>query len=363
MKKYFRIFLLAAFAIGVVMGFVYLYQKSNKADDVFETQTPTKDNIVKKTVATGNVVPRKEIEIKPQVSGIIDKLFVEAGDIVKSGDLIARVRIIPDMSTLNSAESRVNIAKIALDDSKLVYERQKKVYEQGVISEQDFQDFSTTYKRAQEELAAAESNLQIVKEGAAKRMGGETNTLIRSTINGMILDVPVEEGTRVTESNTFNDGTTVASVAYMGEMIFKGTVDESEVGRMKTGMKLELTIGAIQEHKFTATLEHIAPKGTEDNGAIKFQIKALVDLDPDHFIRASYSANADIVLDKRDSVMVIPESLITFEDNGDKAFVEVETSTPQKFEQRNVKLGLSDGINVEILEGLTMTDKIKVKKD
>ena len=363
MKKFFKIALLAIFGFVVVMGFVYLYNKSNKPAGVYETQTPTRDNIVKKTVATGNVVPRKEIEIKPQVSGIIDKLYVEAGDEVRVGDLIAKVRIIPDMTALNSAESRVNTARIALDAARLIYERNKQVFEQGVSSVNDFQTYSTKYQNAQEEYDAALSNLEIVKEGASKRMGGETNTLIRSTITGMILDVPVEEGTRVIESNTMNDGTTVATVAYMGEMIFKGEVDESEVGKMKTGMQLDMTIGAIPGHTFHACLEHIAPKGTETNGAIKFQIKALVELDTACFIRASYSANADIVLDRRDSVMVIPESLISFDSNGKDAFVEVETATPQQFERRDIRLGLSDGIKVEVLAGLSLDDRIKVNNE
>lgn len=359
MKKIFRIVLVALFAIAVVAGFVYLYNKSNQKDVVYETKTAETGNIIKKTVATGNVVPRKEIEIKPQVSGIIEELYVEAGDVVKNGDLLARVRIIPDMVVLNNAENRLSVAQLRYEDSKLAYERQKKVFEQGVIAEADYQKYRTEFYQAQEEVSAAESNLQLIKEGASKKTGNATNTLIRSTIDGMVLDVPVEVGTRVIEANTFNAGTTIANVAYMGEMIFKGKVDESEVGKIKTGMNLMLSIGAIDGAQFNALLEYISPKGKEENGAIQFEIKAAVTLDEKHFIRANYSANADIVLDRRDSVLVIPEGLVRFEDNGKKAYVEVET-TPQEFQRRDVELGLSDGIKVEVLNGVTKEDKIKV---
>ncbi len=359
MKKIVRIILVALFAVAIVSGFVYLYNKSNKKDVVYETKTAETDNIIKKTVATGNVVPRKEIEIKPQVSGIIEELYVEAGDMVKNGDLLARVRIIPDMVVLNNAENRLSVARLRLDDSKLAYDRQKKVFEQGVIAEADYQRYRTDYYQAQEEVSAAESNLQLIKEGASKKTGNATNTLIRSTIDGMVLDVPVEVGTRVIEANTFNAGTTIANVAYMGEMIFKGKVDESEVGKIKSGMPLVLSIGAIDGAKFDAELEYISPKGKEENGAIQFEIKAAVKLDEKYFIRANYSANADIVLDRRDSVMVIPEGLVHFEENGTKAYVEVETTT-QEFQRRDVTLGLSDGIKVEVLNGLTKEDKVKV---
>lgn len=359
MKKVIRIVILICFVVLVVAGFGYLYQKSNQKEVIYETKSPEVGNIIKKTVATGNVVPRKEIEIKPQVSGIVDELYVEAGDLVKNGDLLARVRIIPDMVSLNNAENRLNVAKLRLDDAKLVYDRQRKVYEQGVIAEADYQRHRTDFYQAQEEVEAAESNLQLIKEGASKKAGNVTNTLIRSTIAGMVLDVPVEVGTRVIEANTFNAGTTIANVAYMGEMIFKGKVDESEVGKIKVGMNLMLTIGAIEGHQFDAILEYISPKGKEENGAIQFEIKAAVSLDDAHFIRANYSANADIVLDKRDSVMVIPEGLVKFEQDGKVAYVEVEKS-PQSFERQDVKLGLSDGIKVEVLDGLSKDSKIKV---
>jgi HlyD family secretion protein len=361
MKKFLKILLLVL-AVGAIFGTMfYLYKKSKKKPVVYEIKSPFISNVVKKTVATGSVVPRKEILIKPQVSGIIEELYILAGKQVKKGDLIARVKIIPNMVELNNAESRLNKAKINFEDAKSVYERQKKVFEQGVIPQAEFQQYKLTYMNAIEEQETAESNLQLIKEGVSKKAGNVTNTLIRSTIEGMVLDVPVEVGNSVIEANNFNEGTTIASVADMGEMIFKGKVDETEVGKLKIGMPLILSIGAIEDEKFDAALEYIAPKGKEENGAIQFEIKANVKLKNNSFIRAGYSANADIVLDRRDSVMVIPESLIQFEKNGDSAYVEVEKQ-PQVFDKRYIKTGLSDGVNIEVKEGITKSDKLKGAK-
>ncbi|MBN2484964.1 MAG: efflux RND transporter periplasmic adaptor subunit [Bacteroidales bacterium] len=359
MKKILKIGLLVAFAGLILYGFYFLYQKSKQKDIVYEVKNPTIDNIVQKTVATGKVTPRKEIAIKPQVSGIIEELYVEAGEYVKKGDLLAKIKIIPDMVALNEAESRVNRASLQLEDAKLVYDRQKKVFEQGVIPEAEFQKTRIEYNTAIENLESAENNLQLIKEGITKKAGTVTNTLIRSTIQGMVLDVPVEVGTSVIQTNTFNEGTTIASVADMGEMIFEGKIDETEVGKIKEGMKLELTIGAIENEKFDAELEYIAPKGVEESGAVQFEIKAKVKLSDNNFIRAGYSANANIVLDRRDSVLVVSESLIKFENNNkDSVYVEVETQ-PQVFEKRYIKTGLSDGINIEVVNGITITDKLK----
>ncbi|MCB2219743.1 MAG: efflux RND transporter periplasmic adaptor subunit [Bacteroidetes bacterium] len=356
MKKFLKIFFLVVI-LGVFAYTIYfLYDKSQAKPVVFETTTPVVTNIVKKTVATGSVVPRKEIEIKPKVSGIIEELYTTEGNYVKKGDLLAKVRIIPNMVNLNNAESRVNKAKIALEDAKRNYDRQKELYNQNVISRTTFEAYDLQYNNAVEELESAENNLQLIKEGQTSQTGESTNTLIRSTIDGMVLDIPVEIGNSVIESNTFNDGTTVAIIADMGEMVFEGKVDESEVGKIREGMDLILTIGAINDVRFNAILEHISPKGVEENGAIQFEIKAAVDLIDTVFVRAGYSANADIVLDKRDSVLAISEALLQFEN--DTAFVEIETE-PQTFEKRRIETGLSDGINIEVLSGLTKEDKIK----
>jgi len=358
MKKFIKIALIALFAILFIATLVFLYQKSKPKPIVFKTKSPFKTNIVKKTVATGSVVPRKEIEIKPKVSGIIEKIFIVPGQRVKKGDLIAKINIVPDMVNLNAAESRLNRAKLNYEDNKIEYDRQKKLFDQGVIPEADFLKTRLAYNNANEEMNSAENNLELIREGVVKKSGQVTNTLVRSTIDGMILEVPVEEGNQVIESNNFNSGTTIAYVADMGEMIFKGKVDETEVGKIKEGMKLVLSIGAIEKEKYDAELEYIAPKGKEENGAIQFEIKAKVSLTNKAFIRSGYSANADIVLDKRDSVLSIDEGLLQFK--GDSTFVELETK-PQVFVKKYIQTGLSDGVNIEILKGLTKTDKIKVK--
>lgn len=357
MKRILKITLLLAI-VGVFGWTIwFLYKKSEEKPVLFQTQQPEVTNIIKKTVATGAVVPRKEVNIKPRVSGIIEQLYVIAGDKVKKGDMIARIKIIPNMVSLNEAESRLNRAKINFENAKIDFERNKKLLDVKMLAYSEFQTFQLNYNTAKSELETAENNLQLIKEGMSKSSGTVSNTIVRSTIDGMVLDVPLKEGSSVIESNTFNEGTTIAIVADLGEMIFEGKVDESEVGKIKPGMDLILTIGAIEKDKFDAVLEYIAPKGVKENGAIQFVIKAKMKLKEGVFIRAGYSATADIVLDRKDSVLSISESLLQFESE-DKPYVEVETA-PQTFEKRPVKLGLSDGIHVEVLDGVKKTDKIK----
>lgn len=357
MKKILKLLVLIIFLGAFVGTIYYLYQKSQTNPIVYRTETPFISNIIDKTVATGSVIPRKEIEIKPQISGIITDLYVEAGDHVKKGDKIARIRIIPNMVSLNQAETRVKNASINLRDVKIQYDRQKQLFDKGVISQRDFQQVEYSFERAVAEVRAADNNLQLIREGTTKDSGKRTNTIVVSTIEGTVLDVPIEEGFSVTETNNFNAGTTIATVADMGDMIFKGKVDESEVGKIKEGMPLILTIGAIENTTFDASLKYISPKGVKENGAIQFEIKADVILNDTVYIRAGYSANADIVLHRADSVLTIRESLLQFEDG--KAYIEIEVDS-MKYEKRNIQTGLSDGINVEVLEGVTMDEEIKI---
>lgn len=356
MKSFFKGLLLIVF-FGVVSYTVYYFYNNSVEDPiVYKTEASATNDVIKKTVATGSIVPRKEIDIKPQVSGIIEKLYVEAGDMVVEGDLIAKVKVIPDMVNLNNAENRMRRAELTMENAKRDFNRNEKLFQQKIIAESEFQKTELDYLNAIEEKEAAETNLQIVKEGVSGKSGKTSNTLIRATATGMILDVPVEVGNQVIESNTFNEGTSIAMVADMGDMIFKGKVDESEVGKISKGMELLLSIGAIQDQKFTAILDYISPKGVAENGAIQFEIKANVTLDTDFFIRAGYSANADIVLDKREQVLTINESLLKFD--GKQAYVEIEVGE-QQFERRDVELGLSDGIRVEVLSGISEEDRIK----
>jgi HlyD family secretion protein len=303
------------------------------------------------------VLPRKEVFMKSQVSGIIEKVFVLAGQKIKQGEVIARIKIIPNMVELNNAESRVSQAKINLENAQQDYDRNLQLANDKVIPQADFQQYELRLKTAKQEFETSQDNLSLIKEGVSKKAGQVTNTLIRSTISGMILDVPVKEGNSVIESNTFNEGTTIASVADMGEMIFEGKVDESEVGKLYQNIDLVLTVGAIENTKFNAKLEYISPKGMTENGAIQFQIRAAISSDNNNFLRAGYSANADIILAHKDSVLSVPESLLQF--SGDTTFLEVEDN-PGFFKKRIIKTGLSDGINIEVLEGLTLKEKIKI---
>ncbi len=356
MKRFLVILTLLVIVGGLLWTGYYLYSRDHVKPIVYEVQQPFVSDILKKTVATGSVVPRKEVTVKPQVSGIITKLFVEPGDIVKKGDLIATIEIIPDVVNLNNAENRLNRARISLENAQRDFDRNAPLAKDGVISPANFQQFEIAISNAREELSAAEDNLELIRKGSTKKSGKTGNTNVRAIIAGMVLDVPVEEGNSVIEANTFNEGTTIASLADMKDVIFEGQVDESEVGKIKVGMELLLTVGAIEDEKFSAELEYISPKGVDTNGAIQFQIRAALKLKPGQFLRAGYSANADIVLDRHDQVLAIPESLLQF--SGDSVFVEVETKD-QVFERRLIQTGLSDGVNIEIKSGLSAADRVK----
>jgi HlyD family secretion protein len=344
------------FAAIVIGTGVFLWKKSQVKPVVYQVVSPSRADIARKTVATGAVVPRKEVLVKPLISGIIDELYIEAGEPIKEGDLVARVRVIPNMVSLSSAESRLNKSKIALADAEREYERSQRLVEDGTISAADFQKAEIAWQQATEEQKAAQDNLDIVRKGTSQRIGSASTTLVKSTLTGMVLEVPLEVGNSVIEANNFNDGTTIAAIADMDDLIFEGKVDESEVGKIKVGMQLELTIGALPDKTIHATLEHIAPKGITENGAIQFEIRAALDEDEELFIRANMSASADIVLEKKENVLSIDEALLQFED--DKPYVEVETAN-QVFEKREIETGISDGMRIEVVSGLTETDKVK----
>lgn len=363
MKKYIKFVFLGLFVVILVWTFFFLWKKSQPERVVYQIVQPTIGTIQKKTVATGKVEPRDEVLIKPQISGIVSEVYKEAGQKVKAGDVLAKVKVIPEMGTLNAAESRVNVARINLSQTQREYDRNKGLFEGKVISKEEFEKMETELNRAKEELQNAQDNLEIVRDGIAKRSSQFSNTQIRATITGMILDVPVKVGNSVIQSNNFNDGTTIASIADMSDMIFKGKIDETEVGRIKEGMPLTLTVGALQDSKFQAVLEYISPKSIEENGAILFEIKAAAEIPDSVFVRAGYSANAEIILDQRKDVLTIPESTVEFKQ--DSAFVQIVLAeTPeQKFEKRQVKLGLSDGINIEVINGITAEDRIRGGKE
>lgn len=336
----------------------YLYQKSQEPPVVFKTTSAIIMDIEKVTVASGTIMPRKEIEIKPQVPGIIEEIYIQPGDKVKKGTVLAKIRIVPNLVSLNEAENRLNKARIHYTDVKQELERQEKLFKKQLISQSEFKRYQIQFQTAQADLNAAQNNLKLIREGVAKQKSGENNTLVESTVDGMILEIPVKEGATVIETSSFNEGTTIAMIADMSALVFEGNIDESEVGKLREGMELNLIIGAIEEEVFKAMLEYIAPKGKkEQNGAVQFQIKAAVEPKEGTLIRAGYSANGKIVLARRENVLTLKERIILY-DNDQQPYVEVETGV-QQFEKRPVELGLSDGINVEILSGVAETDKIK----
>lgn len=358
MKKALKIAGLVLLGLLVIWTFVFLWQKSRPKVKTYQIETVAMHKIEKRTVATGKVQPRNEILIKPQMSGIIAEVYKEAGEIVQAGDIIAKIQVVPDMVNLSGAESRVSRAQLAADQSRSNYERDRKLYESNVISREEFEKVQLQYKNDQEELRAASDNLSLVRTGITKSSARYSNTLVRSTVSGTILDVPIKVGNSVIQSNNFNDGTTIASVANLSDMLFVGKIDETEVGKLSTDMPMEITIGAIQDKKIPAKLEYVSPKGVEESGAILFEMKAAMEMPTDVFIRAGYSANADIILDRRDSVLSIPESCIEF--SNDSAFVyAVKNEKPQEFDRKHVKVGLSDGINIEVVEGLKLNDKVR----
>jgi HlyD family secretion protein len=348
--------LLALSVVGAfVLTLLFLYNKSQAKPAVFETAKPVVMDIVKKTVAPGAIVPRREIAIKPHVSGTLEKLHVAAGEIVKDRQLLAKIRIIPNVVALNNAESAIRSAQIGYDNAQNQMKRYQQLFDQKLMNETEFNQFKLGFELKRQELETAQSNRELIKEGASKRSGNVSN-LVNSTVNGMVLDVPVKEGASVIEANNFNEGTTIASIADMGDMIFLGRVDESEVGKLSEGMPVTITVGALGEERLEGKLEYIAPKGKEKEGTIEFEVKVAVKLKEGVLVRANYSANADIILDTRKGALAIEESLVQF-DKG-KAYVEVETA-PQTFSRREVRLGLSDGINVEVLSGVNPSDRLK----
>lgn len=359
MKKYLKITLLVVVAAIFVGTFVFLYQKSRPKTTIYETVVPEIADLEKTTVATGKVEPRDEVLIKPQISGIISEVYKEAGQSIKKGEVLAKVKVIPELGQLNSAESRVRLADINAAQAETDFSRIKQLYNDKLISKEEYEKGEVTVKQAREEKQTAKDALEIVKEGITKNSASFSSTLIRSTIDGLILDVPIKVGNSVIMSNTFNDGTTIATVANMNDLIFKGKIDETEVGRIHEGMPVKLTIGALQNLTFNAVLEYISPKGVEENGANQFEIKAAIQVPDTVQIRSGYSANAEIVLQRAQKVLALPESTIEF--SGDSTFVWVMTdSVPeQQFERRQVTTGMSDGIKLEIKKGLEVKDKVR----
>ena len=359
MKKYSKLIIAAIIALIFIGTFVFLWQKSQPKEVVYDEFSPKQEDILKTTVITGKIEPRNEVNVKPQISGIITELLKAPGEYVQQGEVIAKVKVIPDMGQLSSAEARVRLSDINLKQAQVNYNREENLYKQKLVSADEFDKIKQALQQAKEEKAAAEDALQVVRDGVSKANASASSTLIRSTISGVILDIPVKVGNSVILANTFNDGTTIATVANMNDLIFRGNIDETEVGQLVSGMPMKITIGALQDLKFDAALEYISPKATESNGANQFEIKAAVKLAEGGKIRSGYSANAEIVLQKAEKVLSVPESAIEF--SGDSTFVYVIKGEGKEktYERTVVTTGLSDGVNIEIKKGITAKDKVR----
>ena len=359
MKKYLKIILAAIVALLFVGTFVFLYMKSKPQPVVYDEFTVKMADISKTTVVTGTIEPRDEVEVKPQISGIITAIYKEAGDKVEAGEVIAKVKVIPDMGQLSSAESRVRLADVNLKQAKVNLDRERQLYDKQLVSAEEYDNVRQAYDQAREEKLAAVDALEVVRDGVSSSNASASSTLIRSTISGLVLDVPVKVGNSVILSNTFNDGTTIATVADMGDLIFKGNIDETEVGRLVTGMAMKITIGALENLKFDASLEYISPKATDNNGANQFEIKAAVSVPQGSDIRSGYSANAEIELASAKGVLAVPESAIEFSGEDTYVYVVKGDGEDKTYERRKVTTGLSDGINIEIKSGLKKGEKVR----
>ena len=349
---------IALLVFGALFAAAFFIKTNNKSAIVYDTQTVITTSIERKTVVTGKVIPEDEVEIKPQIQGIIEALFVEEGDLVNTGDLLAKIKVVPNEQNLNSAEGRLANSRIVLKNAEIELNRNKDLYEKGIISKQNFDNVQLRFNQSKQDVSNAVSDLQIIRSGS-KGGAASANTNIRATVPGTVLEIPVEEGFQVIASNSFNAGTTIATIADLNKMIFEGKVDEAEVGKLRVGMPLEVNLGAIEDQALEAQLKFIAPKGNEEQGAVQFIIEADLFLNDSIFVRAGYSANASLVLEHKDSIMAIPEALLQFDRETEEPYVEVQTED-QKFERRDVEIGISDGVNVEIISGLTKEDQIKV---
>lgn len=363
MKKYFKYILMALVAVIFIGTFVFLYIKSQPQPEVYDEFTLQRMDIRKTTVVTGKIEPRNEVNVKPQISGIITEILKEAGETVQEGEVIAKVKVIPDMGSLSAAQSRLRLAEINRKQAQTDYDREKTLFDKGLVAADEYDKIAQALRQAREEVNAAQDNLEVVRDGVSKSNASASSTLIRSTITGLILDIPVKVGNSVILANTFNDGTTIATVANMNNLIFRGNIDETEVGRLSTGMTMKITIGALQDLKFDARLEYIAPKATDQNGANQFEIKAAVNLPSNATnIRSGYSANAEIVLAEAKNVLAVQESAIEFDGDDTYVYVIKGEGDKQTYERRKVQTGISDGINIEIRSGVKPNERIRGPK-
>ncbi len=359
MKKFSKYIITALIALFVIGTFVFLYRQSRPKEVHYQELEATVMDIQRTTVVTGKIIPRNEVNVKPQINGIIAEIYKKAGEQVQENEVIAKLKVIPDMNSLSSAQSRVRLSEINLKQAQTNYDREKALYDKQLVSADEFEKVQQALNQAKEERSAAQDALEVIRDGVSRSNATSSSTLVRSTITGLILDVPVKVGNSVIQANTMNDGTTVATVANMNDLIFDGNVDETEVGSLYEGLPVVITIGALQNYSFDATLEYISPKAVESNGANQFEIKAAVTVSSDQMIRSGYSANAEFVLEEAKGVLSLPESALEFD--GDDTYVQV-LNADGSTTRTKVETGLSDGVNIEIKSGVTEGTKVRGSK-
>ena len=356
MKKVIKYIVVALIAVAFIGTFVFLYKKSQPEEIRYQELPAIKQDVARSTVLTGKIVPRNEVNIKPQINGIIAEIFKEAGQTVQQGEVIARLTVIPDMNSLSAAQSRVRLSEINLKQAQTNFDREKALFDKDLISAEEYEKAGQALSQAKEEYAASQESLEVIRDGVSSKNATSSSTLIRSTITGLILDIPVKVGNSVIQANTLNDGTTVATVANMNDLIFEGQIDETEVGSLYEGMPLTITIGALKDYTFDADLEYISPKAVENNGANQFKVKAAVKVDSEHVIRSGYSANAQIDLEKATDVLTVPESALEFVKEESYVYKKADDGT---YSKTKVTTGLSDGVNIQIKEGLSEGDTVR----
>lgn len=356
MKKFFKIFMIVLVCVLFVGTFIFLYNNSREKETVYSITTPSVASIERTTVLTGKIEPRDEIAIKPQISGIISEILVEAGDHVNNGDIIAKIKVIPEEAQLSQAQNRVEVAKISLNEAKLNFERTRQLYEKKYESREKFETDQAAYERAKREFDQASDQLTIVRDGYSAANAQGSNTLVRSTVTGIVLEVPVKVGSSVIQSNTFNDGTTIAKVADMTDLIFRGKVDETDVDLLHEGQEVRISVGAIADSDYPAVIEKIAPMATDDNGTNTFEVKAALSANETGNLRAGYSANANIILEKAENVLTVPEGIVEYESGNAYVYILTDSVPVQKFERQQIKTGLSDGLKVELKDSVLKED-------
>jgi HlyD family secretion protein len=348
-----KILLITAVIIVIVIIGYLVFKPTANENGTLKLVEVTRGSIVDKALAVGQLEPRQEIQVKSKISGIVKKLHVEIGDVINAGEPL--ITVAPNPTPLEYAETKrsLDLAQIDFENAKLIFNRKKGMYEKNLISKEEFEINETQYNESRLRLELAKDKFELLQQGSTET--GKNENIIVSPINGTVLEKLVNEGDPVVPLTSYQAGTPLLSLAPMEELIFKGTVDEIDVGKLYEGMTARIKVGALPDASLTGELTKISPKARKEDNTTLFDIEIRVNGDESSTLRAGYSANADVIINEKDSILVIPERLVVF--SGDTARVEVQDSSGL-IDTIEVTVGLSDGLNIEIVEGLTLGDKV-----